>query len=68
MKNTIFGVAAIAGVYLAAATIPAAMYAIGAAMVHRRPKKTRRKEEMSRELLRSKRNAPDCSGGHREER
>lgn len=68
MKDTIFGICAIIGVYLAAAAIPATLYAIGAALVHRRPKKKRRKEEMSRELLRSKRNAPDCSGGHREER
>jgi len=50
MKNTIFGVAAIVGVYLAVAAIPATMYAIGAAMTHRRPKKKRRKEETSREL------------------
>ena len=44
MKNTIFGIYAIVGAYLAAASIPAIMYAIGAAMVHRRPKKKRRRE------------------------
>jgi len=50
MKNTIFGICAIVGVYLAAAAIPAAMYAIGAALTHSKPKKKRQKEETSREL------------------
>jgi hypothetical protein len=44
MKNTIFGICAIVGVYLAAAAIPATLYAIGAALVHRKPKKKRRRE------------------------